>query len=64
VFRHEDVAARTPDLTGDGAVDLADIAALQALGGATGCGLDADVAENGRIDVGDLDALSDAYTGP
>ena len=64
VFRHEDAPGRTGDLDTDADTDLHDYSVLQQRTWQHGCGLDADLHENGRVDDVDLAALADAMTGP
>ncbi|MBK9121069.1 MAG: alpha amylase C-terminal domain-containing protein [Phycisphaerales bacterium] len=64
VLRHEAPRGRSADLTGDGSVDLRDLARLQADLGLAGCGLGADLNENGRIDPDDWHWLVAEWNGP
>jgi 1,4-alpha-glucan branching enzyme len=63
VFRYEDPAGRGSDLDHDGDVDVGDYASLQQAGHQTGCGMAADLRENGRIDDEDLAELGQNMTG-
>ena len=64
VFRFNDPAGRSADLNGDATVDLFDYAILQQRVGDQGCGMSADLLEDGRIDAGDLGVLVNSITGP
>lgn len=63
VLRHENPLGRSSDLEGaDGDTDLRDFAVLQRQIGRQGCGLAADLNEDGRVSVDDLAEM--ALTGP
>lgn len=64
VFRHNDPAGKSADLNNDAAVDLYDYFLLQQRAGETGCGMEADLREDGRIDANDLTEMVNAVTGP
>lgn len=64
VLRHADAPGRSPDLDGDGDADLRDYAHLQRAAAARGCGLPADIREDGRVDGLDLVAFLAAVAGP
>ncbi len=64
VFRHEAPLGRDSDLNGDLSVDLADYGDLQNQIGAAGCGLNADLNEDGRVNADDVANLGADLTGP
>ncbi len=65
VLRYEDPPGRGSDLEGsDGDTDLADFAVMQREIGSYGCGLPADLNEDGRVLLDDLAELVDNLTGP
>ena len=64
VFRHEDARGRSADLDSDGDVDLLDYAILQRRAGDQGCGMAADLDEDGRVTKGDVTELVESITGP
>ncbi|MCP4248492.1 MAG: hypothetical protein GY778_15700 [bacterium] len=64
VFRHESAAQGGTDVNGDGSTDLYDYFVLQQQFGAIGCGLSADVDQNGRVNLDDHAELYANLTGP
>ena len=64
VFRYEDPWGRGSDLNGDGNVDLYDFALLSNQLGEAGCGMSADVNEDGRVLADDAYEVIWNLTGP